>query len=265
MKITILANRDLASCLALNRLIPELQVHELTVFLSARVGGSASQSPSLELLHYYEQQLFNDTVFPLAEALSSPTAELLSFGGLGKYLVKPVENLEKINSEGLENYLGSEPDLVLSIRYGGILKERVIAAPEYGVLNLHSGLLPDYRGVMATFRALLNGADHIGTTLHYIDDGGIDTGRIVTTTSMPISPSQTYLWHVLKLYQQGCETMITAVKQLQEFKTLECQSQSSGGNYFSFPDEEELNRFFSRGFALVDADHIASVAKRFYG
>ncbi|HIB20069.1 MAG TPA: hypothetical protein EYO32_00725, partial [Rhodospirillales bacterium] len=38
MKITILANRDLASCIALNRLFPLLKDHELCIFLSAKVG-----------------------------------------------------------------------------------------------------------------------------------------------------------------------------------------------------------------------------------
>ncbi|NBQ73495.1 MAG: formyl transferase, partial [Gammaproteobacteria bacterium] len=37
MNITILTNRDLASCFALNRLIPGLTEHQVTVFLSSRV------------------------------------------------------------------------------------------------------------------------------------------------------------------------------------------------------------------------------------
>ena len=45
MNITILTNRDLASCFALNRLIPGLAEHQVTVFLSSRVGSKPLAVP----------------------------------------------------------------------------------------------------------------------------------------------------------------------------------------------------------------------------
>ena len=59
-------------------------------------------------------------------------------------------------------------DLLISIRFGMILGTEALGLPPRGVLNLHSGLLPQYRGVLATFRALLNGDAEIGCTLHWI-------------------------------------------------------------------------------------------------
>ena len=49
-----------------------------------------------------------------------------------------------------------------------------------GVLNLHSGKLPDYRGVMATFRAMMAEDETLFSTVHWIDDKTIDTGRILS-------------------------------------------------------------------------------------
>ena len=44
MNITLLSNRDLASCVALNHLLPALSAHRVTVFMSSQVGKSAGNS-----------------------------------------------------------------------------------------------------------------------------------------------------------------------------------------------------------------------------
>ena len=72
------------------------------------------------------------------------------------------------------------PELMISIRYGKILRSKALSIPDLGVLNLHSGKLPDYRGVMATFRAMLAQEQELFSTLHWIDDDTIDTGRVIS-------------------------------------------------------------------------------------
>ncbi|MGB0267689.1 MAG: formyltransferase family protein [Pseudomonadales bacterium] len=67
------------------------------------------------------------------------------------------------------------PDLILSVRYGGILDADHVELAHHGILNLHSGALPAYRGVLASFRAISAGEDRLTATLHRIVDRGIDT------------------------------------------------------------------------------------------
>lgn len=268
MRITILCNRDLASCIALNHLLPALGEHELSIFVSPAVGRqSSTDTIPAELLHlkFYEQQLFNDILFPLLDASHSHKSNRLrSFAGLAELIGKPIEELQDINEPpGLARFAAQAPELVLSIRFGSILKAAALAVPEIGVLNLHSGLLPDYKGVMATFRALQNGDNTIGTTLHWIDDGSIDTGRIVATTELPVTPGKSYLWHVLALYDKGCEAMLDAVQRLARKENLESRAQPQGGNYFSFPDAAELDAFHAAGWELVIPHEIEEIAKQF--
>ncbi len=265
MKITFLTNRDLASCVALNNLVSFLCDHDMTVFLSSKVGNTRQLPDELKRLKFFEQELFTELLFPaLALSNRATAAELLSFDGLAELTNKPIHELNEINTEEeLELFRSSEPDLVLSIRYGVILQESVIAVPRYGVLNLHSGLLPAYKGVMATFRAMLNGESEIGTTLHYIDNRTIDTGPIVGTTSMPVDQGRSYLWHVLALYRDGCQLMLDAVNAIEKSGSVTCVRQSSGGNYYSFPTEDELNAFAHMGFRLVDLEEIIKIAKKF--
>ena len=264
MKITILANKDLASCLALNLLVPRLSGHDLTVFLSARVGGSGRANPELQSLTFFEQTLFNDIVFPALDAGSTAGAELKTFAGIAQAIGGDITELNAVNEEpDLERLRRSQPELLLSIRYGVILREVVIGIPRYGVLNLHSGLLPDYKGVMATFRAMLNGESRIGATLHYINDATIDTGPIVTTTSMPVDPAHSYLRHVLALYDGGCKALAAAVDEITRTGAVEVTPQPPGGNYYSFPTDQELRDFAARGLKLVEPGEIVTLARRF--
>ena len=282
MRITVLSNRDLPSCVALNHLLPQLTEHEVCVFLSAQVGSAKAQSgngengskatpEALRQLKFFEQDLFNQVVFPLAEAAlqaaeNAAQPELLTFRGLEKSLSGSIEELNDINGAGLERFRASTPDLVLSIRYGVILREAAIAVPPQGVLNLHSGLLPEYRGVMASFRALQAGDAELFTTLHTIDDPGIDTGRILGYSPLARDPGKSYFWHVLKLYRGGCEKLAEAVQKISAGEVLEGTPQASlakSGAYYSFPNQHELDAFYASGLRLVDTEEITELARRF--
>ena len=163
MRIAFLLNRDVESCLALNLLAPALARHQLSVFLSERVGGSAPAKDAprpaavLGQLGFVEQDLWNRVAFPRLDALAD-TGGFRSFEGLGRRMGFPVRAVASARTpEGLAALAAADADVFVSIRFGRILGEEAIRLPRRGVLNLHSGILPDYRGVLATFRALANG------------------------------------------------------------------------------------------------------------
>jgi len=265
MNITVLANRDLASNLALNYLLPSLvRDHKVHVFLSRKVGGSAAIPYELQQLKFFEQGLFNELLFPaLRDSLAD--ARLHSFDTLARLTgIPPTKALNRINSEeGLACLAATVPDLVLSIRYGGILKDQAISIPRLGVLNLHSGLLPDYRGVMATFYAMLNGEGEIGMTLHTILDAGIDTGDIIDCTRAKLDTGHSYLWNVLQLYPAGVDLMLACVKKISAGEEPAHGPQPEGGNYYSFPTAGQLQRFSEMGFCLYDVEELIAIAKQY--
>ena len=58
MKITILTNRDLASHSALSRLVKALGDHQLTIFISEKVGADQQlPAPLMELAAFEKHQL----------------------------------------------------------------------------------------------------------------------------------------------------------------------------------------------------------------
>lgn len=79
-------------------------------------------------------------------------------------------------------------DLVLTIGYGVLLPEAILALPKRGFLNLHFSLLPAYRGAAPAQRALHNGETVTGVSVFQLDKG-MDTGPIFTQESIQVDPS----------------------------------------------------------------------------
>ena len=263
MKILFLSNKDLASNFALNRLLPEVsQNNEVHLWLSAQVGKNNVPPKQLKSLKFFEQDLFNDVLSPL---ISASRNAYKAFDGFNCFLSSELREVNQINSPEIIDVLARlSPDLIVSIRYGQILKEPVIKIPKCGVLNLHSGILPKYKGVMATFWALKNNDSEVGTTLHTIENSGIDTGRIIKTSRMTSSSAKSYLWHVLELYKQGALDILAAIESLGKGELLRSYPQEESDLYFTFPNQMECNDFEDSGFILVDEQDYMTFIKTNY-
>ena len=264
MKILILANKDLASNFAINCLLPDLKDHKICLFLSAKVGG-IKKANGLKALKFFEQDLFTQVISPNLTPPNARESDCMSFEQMDAVLCQPHIDLNDINNQdSINNIQKMAPDLIISIRYGVILKKPIIAIPKHGVINLHSGLLPNYRGVMATFWALLNGEKTIGTTLHYIDDASIDTGSVIDQTELTVDPSRSYLWHVLSLYKSGSLTIIEAVIKITNKQNIKHTNQTGTGHYYTFPNELDLQNYMNKGLILIDENEYLNFIKSHY-
>lgn len=259
MRIVFLVNRDVESNFALNLLMPELHRSTVAVFLSERVGTSRTMpARTLGQLAFIEQDLFNDLVFPLASQLDPSDGQFAGFEGLQQRFGVPVQGLATLKDPAtLQKLRDLRADLFVSIRFGKILDAEALAIPRLGVLNLHSGLLPEYRGVLATFRALLNGDGEIGCTLHWIDSPGIDIGAIVATARRPVAREHSLLWHILSLYRPGAGLIMDAIRRLEGGDPVIGKPQDpSAGAYFSFPTDDDLIRFTALGWRIFDREDV---------
>jgi methionyl-tRNA formyltransferase len=255
MRIVFLVNRDVESNFALNLLMSELHQSTVGIFLSERVGAGRTASPRmLGQLAFIEQDLFNDLVFPFVDQ----PGRFVGFEELQRRFGIPVQTLATLKDPpALQKLQDMRADLFVSIRFGRILGNEALGLPRRGVLNLHSGLLPQYRGVLATFRALLNGDAEIGCTLHWIDSPGIDIGAIVETARMPVAKEHSLLWHILSLYRPGARLIVNAIRQLERGEPVIGTPQDpSAGAYYSFPTDDDLIRFTALGWRLFDREDV---------
>jgi methionyl-tRNA formyltransferase len=90
----------------------------------------------------------------------------------------------------LERLRTLAPDLIVVAAYGQLLPQALLDIPRHGCLNVHTSLLPAYRGAAPIQWALADGLSETGVTLMRMD-AGLDTGPIVTTATTPIGDDDT--------------------------------------------------------------------------
>ena len=81
-----------------------------------------------------------------------------------------------------------QPDLIVVAAYGQILPPAVLDLPRHGCLNVHTSLLPRYRGAAPIQWAIANGDAETGVTIMKMD-AGLDTGGIVAQRRTAIQPT----------------------------------------------------------------------------
>ncbi len=229
MNLLLFLNADTHSATALSLLLPTLKNHKIKIILSQKVGNVDDIPQEIIAMKKFEQSGVVDLFVQLAADLNS---EILSY--------------ENVNSEiALRNFQKFSPDLIISIRFGQIFKQPLINIPRHGVLNLHSGILPNYRGILATFWAILNGERKIGTTLHFIADSGIDTGDIIGFSESEIDWNSSLFSNINGLYEGGCALLSSNIKKIStgEKIVVKKQSEFGAGKYFSYPESEDVKKF----------------------
>lgn len=82
------------------------------------------------------------------------------------------------------------PELIVVVAYGQILPQAMLDLPRHGCLNVHTSLLPKYRGAAPIQWAILNGEAETGITIMKMD-AGLDTGPILAQSTTPIGPDDT--------------------------------------------------------------------------
>ncbi len=91
-------------------------------------------------------------------------------------------------SEAMDQLRAWEPDLIVVIAFGKILKPEVLDLPKHGCLNVHASLLPQFRGAAPIPAAILAGESKTGVTLMKMDVG-LDTGPMLAQRTAPILPT----------------------------------------------------------------------------
>lgn len=82
------------------------------------------------------------------------------------------------------------PELIVVAAYGKLLPKAVLELPAYGCINVHSSLLPKYRGAAPINWAVVNGETETGVTIMHMAER-LDAGDIIAQASTPIGPDET--------------------------------------------------------------------------
>jgi methionyl-tRNA formyltransferase len=132
------------------------------------------------------------------------------------------------------------PDLIVVVAYGQILPQSILDLPPHGCLNLHTSLLPKYRGAAPIQWAIANGDSQTGVTIIQMD-AGLDTGPIVTTRLAAIRDEDDAPIMHDRLARLGAELLVKTVPEYCA-KRIFPQSQPAEGASHARKIEKEDGR-----------------------
>jgi methionyl-tRNA formyltransferase len=88
------------------------------------------------------------------------------------------------------DFLALDSDAAIVFAYGLILPAAILQGPRLGCINIHTSLLPRWRGAAPIQRAIMTGDEETGVTIMEMD-AGLDTGAILSRETTPILPTTT--------------------------------------------------------------------------
>ena len=104
-----------------------------------------------------------------------------------------------------------DPELIVVAAYGKILPSEILDYPVKGCINVHSSLLPKYRGAAPINWAILNGEAVTGVTIMHMAPA-LDAGDIIAQVSTPIGADETAPTLTARLAELGAELLVSAVE-----------------------------------------------------
>ena len=143
----------------------------------------------------------------------------------------PVLQPATVNTkEFIASLLENRPDYIIVVAFGQILSETLLKVPKQFCINLHSSLLPKYRGAAPINRAILNGETRSGVTT-MIMDKGMDTGDILLIDETPIEQNDDAQCLHDKLSEQGGKLVLETLSRLQKNDLLPTPQNSDLASY----------------------------------
>ena len=138
----------------------------------------------------------------------------------------PVLQPIKCTNLGIVKTLGAlNADVFIVVAFGQILDENLLALPHHFCINLHSSLLPKYRGAAPINWAIINGETETGVTTMKMN-AGLDTGDILLSRKVPIRNKDDAQSLHDTLAHQGSSLVMETLNQL-DSGSLEATSQNS--------------------------------------
>lgn len=128
----------------------------------------------------------------------------------------PVFQPEKLK-DGMATSIIRElnPELIVVAAYGRILPKEILDFPELGCINVHSSLLPKYRGAAPIHWAILNGEEESGVTIMHMAEE-LDAGDIISQKKIMIDPDETVEVLHDRLAMLGAELLTETILEIQK-------------------------------------------------
>src|SRR2546427_12832308 len=134
------------------------------------------------------------------------------------------------NEEFIQQLRALQPDLIAVTAYAQILPRSILDLPRFGCINVHTSLLPKYRGAAPIQWAILNDEAETGVTIMKMD-AGLDTGDILADEKAPIAAEDTSETLHHSLAEIGAQLLVRTIPDYVAGKIQPRPQPSEGATY----------------------------------
>ncbi len=123
-----------------------------------------------------------------------------------------------------------QPELIVVAAYGRILPEDILTLPPFGSINVHSSVLPKYRGAAPINWAILDGQKETGVTIMYMTRD-LDAGDIVCSKKTDIMPDEDARELTHRLALLGADALEDAIEKIADGTAVRTPQDHSASTY----------------------------------
>jgi methionyl-tRNA formyltransferase len=166
----------------------------------------------------------------------------------------PVIEAESVNSQEFRDRLRElDVDVVVSVAAPEVFKAPLLSIPRLGCINIHSGRLPEYRGMMPTFWQMRAGERVATVTIHEMAEK-LDAGGVIATVAFPLQERDSLDRVITGTKEAGARLMIETLLRFdpeQGVRPASTPIDIATGSYNRFPDPKSVREFRARGHRML--------------
>jgi len=167
---------------------------------------------------------------------------------LGLPVFQPITLRDEAAVEHLRSW---QPDVLVVVAYGQILRKPVLELAPHGVINVHASLLPRWRGAAPIQYAIRAGDEQTGVTIMLMDEG-LDTGPILAQREIAIAPDETAATLHDKLAALGAQLLPQTLNAYLDGTLAPCPQPSEGVTYAPTLKKEDGHIDWSQSAVAID-------------
>jgi methionyl-tRNA formyltransferase len=178
----------------------------------------------------------------------------VSIGSLAQRAGLPVVPATSVNDPGFVRSISEAGvDVIVSVAAPEVFRAPLLAAPRMGCINIHSGRLPQYRGMMPTFWQMRAGEPCATVTIHEMAEK-LDAGGVISTLEFPLQPRDSLDRVITGTKRAGARLMIETLLRFDPgtgARPPATPMDVATGSYFRFPDPRSVAEFRARGHRML--------------
>jgi methionyl-tRNA formyltransferase len=143
-----------------------------------------------------------------------------------------------------------QPDVIVSVAAPEIFGPELLASARLMCVNLHSGRLPEYRGMMPTFWQMLAGESHATVTVHEMA-AQVDAGAVLDTERCSIHPRDSLDRVMTEAKVVGARLVVRVLGELAHGKLRGQGLDMTRASYYGFPGRSDARALRALGHRLL--------------